>query len=195
MADRPPSPSAAAPLRERLIVAATEIAGASGREAVTVERLAARADATPAEVLRLFDGARACLFAAYEDWTTRGLRVLERPLRGTPDVESLLTARLSALVDCLSDRPDVARLCLVELPSAGRAGRTARDATLARYRETLEQQLAALGAAPRTPRAGEMAAGAIYDVLQRAAHENGIERLADVLPELARTWAPAFAQR
>ncbi|HEY6779534.1 MAG TPA: hypothetical protein VI111_01195 [Thermoleophilaceae bacterium] len=196
-----PTPGPTPLLRERLLLAATEIAGASGREAVTVERLATRADASVTEVLELFPDSRSCLLAAYEAWIERGLRAIERPSAGEASaradspIEALLTARLTALFVCLVERPAVARLCLVEVPSAGHAGQIARDETLNRYRRSLQRQLEPLGVGPRTERVGEMAAGAIYDVAQRAAHDEAIEQLPALVGPLIRTWAPAFGDQ
>jgi AcrR family transcriptional regulator len=195
MADTRPSP-----LRDRLLTAATELASAEGREAVTVERLAEHAGVSGDQVLALFPDAQSCLLAAYEAWIERGLRALEgldgyeaSPTEGGPAaVETLLMSRLQALFDCLVDRPEVAKLCLVEVPSAGADGQAARNAALGRYRSSLEQQLSLLGAGPPMPRAGEMAAGAIYDVAQRAAHEDELEQLPRLVLPLVRTWAPAF---
>lgn len=105
-------------------------------------------------------------------------------------LQSLLERRLGLLMRCLAERPEIARLCLVEAPASAPA---AREIAVSRLRAVLDRETERVGARTQRPVAVRMAAGGIYDTVQRAAHAGDTDALPELAPELARVWAPVLA--
>lgn len=105
--------------RERLLEAAIRAVAAKGYAAVTVGDLTKEAGVSRTTFYELFDDKEACFLAAYDnavDGLVRRVSAAFETELGWPDRSK---AGLAALLEALAEEPELARLSLVDIGSAG----------------------------------------------------------------------------
>lgn len=116
--------------RERILQAMVETVGERGYAETNVQELLGRARVSRKTFYELFATKDDCLFAIYDD-AARCMRDLVRHAyeRGVTPQERL-DAALDILLEWVDAEPDLARLCMLEVPTSGVAGQRRLTATL-----------------------------------------------------------------
>jgi AcrR family transcriptional regulator len=172
--------------RERLIAGLAAEVAERGYAAVTIGQIAAAAHVSRRVFYEHFETKEECFGAAF-DVVFEHLRRLMTDAAASHrgDWPRQLSAALGAALDFLSGQPDLARLCLVESPSAGpelqrRFGEVAE--ILGPYVRAGRQ---ARGASRKLPDSTELSlVGAVGARLNREIALHGAERLPALLPGL-----------
>jgi AcrR family transcriptional regulator len=123
--------------RRRLLLAFGEVASTSGLEAATVGRVCEQAAVSRRTFYELFSDREDCLLAAFDQAVERFARGVRPVFEAKGSWRERIRAGLSLLLEELDGEPDLARLCIVEAPRAGRE-------LLERRRQVLETLAAAV---------------------------------------------------
>jgi hypothetical protein len=119
-------------------------------------------------------------------------REAARASEAATDAGARFGAGLQAALDAAAARPDLTRLCLVEVPGLGGAALERKEAGLQLFVDWLDEQLAAAPGGQRPALVAEMVIGGIYEVLQQRARAGDIDRFPDLAEELCQLWLPVL---
>jgi AcrR family transcriptional regulator len=115
--------------RGRILQAMVETVGERGYLDANVREVTNRAGVSRKTFYELFDSRDDCLFAIYDE-AARCLRlVVQRAYERGVTPQERLDAALEILLEWVDSEPDLARLCWLEVPTAGAAGRKRITAT------------------------------------------------------------------
>jgi AcrR family transcriptional regulator len=187
--------------RERILSAMVELAAAHGFADLTVERVAGHAGVSEAEFEREFADLEACLLAVLDDTAQDAARLVQRAAaeaaRGlqtddpAPRLELVFEPSLAALLRCAASRPELTRVCVVDVATIGTRGLAKRDSVLERFVQLLEQALPDLPERP-SQLASEMVVGGVHELLQRRARIGDLAELPSLSHALAAVWLPVL---
>ena len=107
--------------RERLLEAAIRVVAAKGYAATTVADLTREAGISRTTFYAMFDDKEGCFLAAYDGIVDVLVRRVAGAYEGEGEWPQRARAGLAALLEALAEEPDVARLALVDVGSAGPA--------------------------------------------------------------------------
>jgi AcrR family transcriptional regulator len=133
--------------RRRLLLAIGEVVSESGLETATVGRVCEQAGVSRRTFYELFSDREACLLAAFDQAIEQITQRIAPAFACNGSWRERVRATLLALLEHLDAEPDVARLCVVEVPRAG-------PELLERRRQVLEALAAAADEGRRESRAG-----------------------------------------
>lgn len=105
--------------RERLLEAAIRVVAAKGYASTTVADLTREAGVSRTTFYELFDDKGACFLAAYDDAVDALVRRATAAYESEERWPERARAGLEALLAALAEEPDLARLALVDVGSAG----------------------------------------------------------------------------
>jgi len=118
--------------RERLLEAAVRVVAQKGYAATTVADLTREAGISRSTFYELFEDKEACFLAAYDGAVDAIVRRIAAAYEAAEGWPNRARAGLEALLEALAEEPDVARLALVDVGSAGPAAQR-------RYRTALQR--------------------------------------------------------
>jgi len=118
--------------RERLLEAAVRVVAEKGYAATTVADLTREAGISRTTFYEMFDDKEGCFLAAYDGIVDALVRRVAAAYEGEGTWPQRARAGLSALLEMLAEEPDVARLALVDVGSAGPAAQRRFRAALQR---------------------------------------------------------------
>lgn len=107
--------------RERLLEAAIRVVAAKGYAATTVADLTREAGISRTTFYAMFDDKEGCFLAAYDGIVDVLVRRVAAAYESEEEWPRRARAGLAALLEALAEEPDVARLALVDVGSAGPA--------------------------------------------------------------------------
>jgi len=107
--------------RERLLEAAIRVVAAKGYAATTVADLTREAGISRTTFYAMFDDKEGCFLAAYDGIVDALVRRVATAYEGEDEWPQRARAGLAALLEALTEEPEVARLALVDVGSAGPA--------------------------------------------------------------------------
>ena len=178
--------------RERLLSAAIDVVAEKGYAATTVADLTKEAGISRTTFYEMFEDKEACFLAAYD----AAVDVLTRRIATAFEAEQSWPARaragLEALLSSLAAEPQLARLALVDVGSAGPAAQRRYRAALQRMTPFFDEgrDYAPNGRA-LPANTSRMAIGAVIGLVVDEIEEGRTERLPDLLPEvLFATYLP-----
>ena len=173
--------------RERLIAGLTEALYEVGYQKTTVSMIGQRAAVSKSDFYKHFESKDECFIAAYDAATERIRECVTSACAevASADWPGRVRTATEALLDFLSDQPDLASITLVE---GLRAGREVYD----RYQRAMDSFVACLNeGAPSShpggevPEAtGEAVVGGIASLLGRRVLAGEAERLNELFPEI-----------
>lgn len=125
--------------RERLLEAAIRVVAAKGYAATTVADLTREAGISRTTFYAMFDDKEGCFLAAYDGVVDALVRRVAAAYEGEEEWPQRARAGLAALLEALAEEPDVARLALVDVGSAGPAAQRRFRAALQRLTPFFEE--------------------------------------------------------
>jgi AcrR family transcriptional regulator len=175
-----PPPFVAYSQAERIIRALAASAGERGYPAVTIAEIAARASVSQATFYSYFLDKDAALVAALDSAGAQMLGVVMPAARRAPDWPSSIRAAIGALFAFCAAEPDLARLTMVEVYSAGPTALEQRDRTIDEIRGLLEPGLSTVPGAKQS--VVDAAFGSVWTLLYDQVTNGGPENLPQSAP-------------
>src|ERR1700722_5090491 len=122
--------------RRRMISAAAAVFG-EGVTRLTVTHVISRARVSRKTFYEIFDDAEDCFLATFEDAVERATQVASVAFADKPSWRAGTRAAVAALLEMVEREPGLARMCVVDAPSAG-------ERVLTRYTEVVQELAAAI---------------------------------------------------
>jgi AcrR family transcriptional regulator len=167
--------------RERILVALAESIAGYGYAGSSVERVSARAGVSRRTFYEQFSGKDDAFLTLYGELTGA---LLDHVAAAAEDGGGWLRRCLDALLGAIAAEPLFARVCVVDVLTAGPEAIAARDGLLRDFAELLKGLAAAGGRRPLGPLAAEGLVGAIYDVIYNRVAQDHAAGLPDLLGDL-----------
>ena len=172
--------------RARALQAMVEVVGEVGFAESKVADVLGRAGISRKTFYELFSTKEDCLFAIYDD----AAQCLRGAVRSAMERGVTPQERLDAIVDVVLEwvdaEPELARLCLVELPSSGLAGQRRLTATLSWLSSTMADILGDLDVPDVLP---ELLVGGIHQMILSRIVADGGAHVAALGPDLSDVWS------
>ncbi len=169
--------------RARLLSAVLRVACKRGVKDASVTSVIAAAGVARNTFYECFTDVPACLLAASDNVIAQA----RAPIRAARDEHESwserLRAGLAAALAILDEDPDLARLCVVELPSIGPAGLTRRSKLLAQFAAQIDEGRKLARGEPASVTA-EAIAGGVLDVIHSRLLASPPSRLSELLNPL-----------
>jgi AcrR family transcriptional regulator len=168
--------------RARMLSATVEVAAEHGASNMTVTRIVARSGVSRRTFYEIFKDCEDCLLAALEDAFERAAEVVVPAYRGARRWHERCRAALTALLELFDERPDLARLLVVDSLGTGPHALERRRSVLAWLIDAVDEgrEEAQKGSEP-PPLTAEGVVGAVLSVI----HARLLEPAEEGLPELA----------
>jgi AcrR family transcriptional regulator len=125
--------------RERLLEAAIRVVAEKGYAATTVADLTREAGISRTTFYEMFDDKEGCFLAAYDGMVDALVRRVAAAYEGEGEWPQRARAGLAALLEALAEEPEVARLALVDVGSAGPAAQRRFRAAMQRLTPFFEE--------------------------------------------------------
>jgi AcrR family transcriptional regulator len=179
--------------RARLHGATIEAVAARGYPAVTVSELAALAGVSRRTFYERFPDREACFLASYDVIVSRAARQTREAWTGEDGGAGDVERAFASLAGQIASEPKAARLAVLEIPAAGRAGRERAERTRAALERALARSLAGqLDGPPLPPDVLRGIAGGLWLVVRRRLQEGRQQELPEQAAELL-SWTRSCA--
>jgi AcrR family transcriptional regulator len=165
--------------RERLLAAMVEVVSERGYADSSVPRVAARAGMSTRSFYRVFENRPDCFLAAYDEIVDRLVSLVGDAYGAESEPGAALSRGLAAFLDYFADRPEIARLCFLELPAVRPGGEVRRRQTIERVAELVARHLSRspAGPGPSAEMMAEFAVGGVYNIVYERVRAGEIESL------------------
>ncbi|MGA9285682.1 MAG: TetR family transcriptional regulator [Solirubrobacteraceae bacterium] len=158
--------------RARMLSATVEIAAEQGAAKLTVTRIVARSGVSRRTFYEIFKDCEDCLLAALEDALDQAAEVVVPAYRSERKWHERCRAALRALLELFDERPDLARLLVVDSLGTGSHTLKRRRYVLAQLIDAVDEgrEEAQRGSEP-PPLSAEGIVGAVLSVIHARLHE------------------------
>jgi AcrR family transcriptional regulator len=165
--------------RERLLAAMVEVVAERGYSKSSVPRVAERAGMSTRSFYRVFENRPDCFLAAYDEIVEHLLSLVGEAYRAEGDPDARLSGALTAFLGYFADRPEIARVCFLELPAVHPGGEVRRRQTIERVAGLVAQHLSRStgGSGPSEQLMAEFAVGGVYNIVYERVRAGEIESL------------------
>jgi AcrR family transcriptional regulator len=177
--------AAPADQRRRILQAAADLIAEHGYRATTAEMIIRRAKVGYGTFYKHYEGKEACLLDLFD----RSIERSERHLRGVYEAQEggwpeKIAAVVAALFEKVGAEPAIARVCLVEAPTAGTPAIERYDEAVRRFEPFFEPGRHVSSHSERLPRTleGTVVSGVLWIVHQQLRRREP-EKLTSLLPE------------
>jgi AcrR family transcriptional regulator len=177
--------AAPADQRRRILEATVGLIAEHGYQATTAEMIIRRAKVGYGTFYKHYEGKEACLLDLFD----RSIERAERQLRGVFEVQEggwqeKISAVVAALFEQVRADPTIARVCLVEAPTAGMAAIERYDAAVRRFEPFFEPGRQVCPHGERLPKTleGTVASGVLW-IAHQQLRRGEPENLTSLLPE------------
>jgi AcrR family transcriptional regulator len=171
--------------RERLLEAAIRVAAAKGYAATTIADLTKAAGISRTTFYEQFEDRESCFLAAYENAVDAIVRRVNAAYEAEERWPQRARAGLAALLEALAEEPDVARLALVDVGSAGPAAQRRQRAAVQRLAPLFEEGRDFAPNGRGLPaNTSRMAIGGVTGLISDELLTGRAERLPELLPDL-----------
>jgi AcrR family transcriptional regulator len=171
--------------RQRLHVATIRIVAAKGYQATTVADLTRGAGISRTTFYELFKDKEGCFLAAYDDAVDALVRRVAAAYEAEESWPRRARAGLAALLDALAEEPELARLALVDVGSAGPAAQRRYRAALQRLTPFFDEgRDFAPGGRQLPANTSRMAIGAVAGLISDELAEGRAEQLPNLISEV-----------
>lgn len=164
---------------------ATEVSH-RGYNNTTVTDVTQRAGITHTAFFELFDDLEDCLLQAFDTAVATARELVGAAYHRAPwlPLRDRVAAGLGAFLEYFAAEPELARLCLVEVLSAGDRGRERRDAAIHEFAAFIEHPRAEARGETAPSLVSEAIAGGLYGILYTRVSQGETARLPELLDEL-----------
>ncbi len=171
--------------RERLLEAAVRVVSTKGYAATTVADLTREAGISRTTFYAMFDDKEACFLAAYDSVVDTLVRRITKAYDAEEGWPRRARAGLAALLEALAEEPDVARLALVDVGSAGPAAQRRYRGALQRLTPLFDEgRDFAPGGRNLPANTSRMAIGAVAGLISDELAAGRVEQLSDLLSDV-----------
>jgi AcrR family transcriptional regulator len=171
--------------RERLLEAAVRVVSTKGYAATTVADLTREAGISRTTFYAMFDDKEACFLAAYDGVVDALVRRITRAYDAEEGWPQRARAGLAALLEALAEEPDVARLALVDVGSAGPAAQRRYRGALQRLTPLFDEgRDFAPGGRSLPANTSRMAIGAVAGLISDELAAGRAKQLSDLLSDV-----------
>lgn len=171
--------------RVRLLDAAVRIVAERGYAATTVADLTREAGISRTTFYEMFDDKEGCFLAAYDGIVDVLVRRISTAYEAEESWPRRVRAGLAALLEALAEEPEVARLALVDVGSAGPAAQRRYRAALQRLTPFFDEgRDFAPGGRNLPANTSRMAIGAVAGLIADELAEGRADRLPNLLSEV-----------
>lgn len=172
--------------RERLIAALVEVVAERGYPTVTIADVTAAAQVSRRTFYEHFESKEDCFLATFDAVDERLHRLVAEAAEGIPDWPHQVVAGLRAVLACFAAEPNLAKLCVIDVMTAG-------PAATQRYREMVIGFVPQLrpGHDERGDRESlpdstdDTVIGSIASLISREVRAGKAEQLEDLLEDIA----------
>jgi AcrR family transcriptional regulator len=176
----------AASQRNRILDAMVELAGDEGYHATTIADVIKRAGVTRKAFYKRFEDKEQCFIAAYERELARLLTLTLEAFETQDEWADRVRAALSALLHALAREPTAARLCFIEVLTAGPRAIAARNEAMRGFTIVFDTGRLEDDRA-RPPALALNMVGGMSEIVHREIAAGKAEELPAVLPDLMYT--------
>jgi len=171
--------------RERLLEAAIRVVAEKGYAATTVADLTRQAGISRTTFYAMFDDKEGCFLAAYDGIVDALVRRVAAAYEGEGEWPQRARAGLAALLEALAEEPEVARLALVDVGSAGPAAQRRFRAAMQRLTPFFDEgRDFAPGGRNLPANTSRMAIGAVTGLIVDELTEERAEDLPELLSDV-----------
>lgn len=170
--------------RERILVAFAETVEDYGWAGGSVERIAARAGVSRRTFYEQFSSKDDAYAQLFDELSGALVARVQATAAATAQDPEWLRRCLGTLLRSVASVPLFARLCVVDVMSAGAEAIAARDRTLRTFAQMLQERASQGADRPLAPLAAEGLVGAIYDVIYNRVASGQAAALPDLLDDL-----------
>ena len=182
--------------RERILGAVVNVVADRGYADMAVKDIIGYAGVSRRTFYERFGNKEDAFIAAYDLIAAQLLAAVRVQFgKGSTWVERIRLG-LDALLRSLADEPRLARVCVVEVFTAGPNALARRDAAMESFRELLVPEADECPAGQAVPAlSGETLVGGVYEVVSDRVHRGETRRLPSLLPDLLYVFVLPFAGR
>lgn len=169
--------------RNRIMTALAELTAEKGFEATKISDVVKRAAVARKTLYDNFSGKEDVFLAAFDTTVEEAARRVEESCATAEgDWEGGVEAGLEALLGFVAERPDMARLCLIDAQSATAAASERYELTIRRFVELARRRLPHDGPLPKT--IDETVVGGVAWILSQQVRHGKAKAATELLPEL-----------
>jgi AcrR family transcriptional regulator len=178
----------AANQRERITDAVAEAASEFGYTEMSVEAIVARAGVSRRTFYEHFKNKEDAFLAAYDAVVRQQARHIRRAYFEETTVQDRLRAGIRAYMEFTASKPEVARMCIVEVLAAGPRAMAKRSEAMRMFAEIIEDNIHELMPGCRQAAlTAEMIVGGLHEVVLSRILANRIDELPGLVDDLMAT--------
>lgn len=184
--ERPSDEIALQKRKNRVFAALAAEVSSRGYHNTTVTDIVQRAGITHKAFFELFDDREDCLLQAFDAAVGAAREQVVAAYHRAPwlPLRDRVAAGLAAFLKYCAAEPEFARLCIVEVLTAGDRGRERRDAAIREFAAFIEHPRAEARGETAPSLVSEAIAGGLYGVLYTRVSQGETARLPELLDEL-----------
>lgn len=171
--------------RERILAAVADVTSAASYAEMTVADIIVCAGVSRRTFYEHFANKQDAYLAAYDEAVGRLLEGVRWAYGSRETFPERMLAGLELFVTVLAADPAFARMCIVEVTSAGPEALQRRDATMGEFARMIDDNARALlPNEPPSPVVGETVVGGLYEVIYTRILRGEVRTLPSLLPDL-----------
>ncbi|HTX83109.1 MAG TPA: TetR/AcrR family transcriptional regulator [Streptosporangiaceae bacterium] len=178
----------AANQRERITDAVAQAAAEFGYAEMSVEAIVARAGVSRRTFYEHFKNKEDAFLAAYDAVVRQQARHIRRAYFEETTVQKRLRAGIRAYMEFIASKPEVGRMCIVEVLAAGPRAMAKRNEAMQMFAEIIEDNIHELiPGCRRAALTAEMIVGGLHEVVLSRILANRIDELPGMADDLLAT--------
>jgi AcrR family transcriptional regulator len=171
--------------RERILAAVADVTSAASYAEMTVADIIVCAGVSRRTFYEHFANKQDAYLAAYDEAVGRLLEGVRWAYGSKDTFAERMRAGLELFVTVLAADPAFARMCIVEVTSAGAEALQRRDATMGEFARMIDENARALlPSEPPSPVVGETVVGGLYEVIYTRILRGEVRTLPALVPDL-----------
>jgi AcrR family transcriptional regulator/DNA-binding MarR family transcriptional regulator len=170
--------------RERILLAAADIAASVGYAGMTVERITAAAKVSRRTFYELFADCEACFLGVFDCALSQARVLASEAYASEQNWREGIRSALACLLAAMQQRPELARVCVIEAPAAGEQVLERRALVLDELARMIDRGRRVSDAHNPAALTAESVVGGVFSVLYSRLLERDQDPLTDLLDSL-----------
>jgi AcrR family transcriptional regulator len=171
--------------RERILAAVADVTSAASYAEMTVEDIIVTAGVSRRTFYEHFKNKEAAFLAAYDEVVAQLFAGVQAAVEVETDFPARVRAGLGAFLDFVAGEPAFARMCIVEVLTAGPEAIARRNSAMSIFAQMIDENAQELlGQRDLPALTAETIVGGIYEVLYTRVLRGEIREMTDLLPDL-----------